>query len=223
MTRLRLHASPGAVRGQTRAYAERVDELVALLRREIGAPAAPPGRGGGSALVVLMGVPGVGKSHCARLIGARLGAAHIATDQLRSRLFIAASYAEAENATIFRCVEALVDELLGEGHRVIVDATNLVARNREASVAAARRHGVPLVFVRVVADEAAILDRLASRRTDRAPDDHSDADVRVYERMKQRAFEPPEGGHLELRNGSGLSEEIERVARAVEQACASAS
>lgn len=220
MSRLRLRQSPGAVRGQTRAYAERVDELVALLRQEIGAPARPHGR---PALVVLMGVPGVGKSHCARALAARLGAAHIATDQLRSRLFIAASYAEEENATIFRCVEALVDGLLGEGHRVIVDATNLVARNREASVAAARRHRVPLVFVHVVADEAEIRGRLAGRRTARAADDHSDADVRVYERMKERAFEPPASGSIELRNGDGLADEIDRVVRSVEQACASAS
>jgi len=208
------------VRGQTRAYAERVDELVALLQLEIGAPAVAHGT---PALVVMMGVPGVGKSHCARLLAARLGAAHVATDQLRSRLFIAASYADEENATIFRCVDALVEELLGERHRVIVDATNLIARNREPSVAAARRHAVPLVFVRVVADEAAILARLAGRRAARAADDHSDADVRIYERMKERAFEPPDGGFLELRNGDGLAGEIERVVGVVERACASAS
>lgn len=220
MSRLRLRPSPGAVRGQTRAYAERVDELVALLQLEIGAPAVAHGT---PALVVMMGVPGVGKSHCARLLAARLGAAHVATDQLRSRLFIAASYADEENATIFRCVDALVEELLGERHRVIVDATNLIARNREPSVAAARRHAVPLVFVRVVADEAAILARLAGRRAARAADDHSDADVRIYERMKERAFEPPDGGFLELRNGDGLAGEIERVVGVVERACASAS
>lgn len=220
MSRLRLRASPGAVRGQTRAYAERVDDLVTLLRTEIGAPAVPHGT---PAVVVMMGVPGVGKSHCARSLAARLGAAHVASDQLRSRLFIAASYAEEENATIFRCVEVLVDELLGEGHRVIVDATNLLARNRGSTVAAARRHAVPLIFVRVVAEEAAILERLAGRRAARAADDHSDADIRVYLRMKDRAFEPPEGGFLELRNGDRLADEIERVVRAVEQACASAS
>lgn len=220
MSRLRLRPSPGAVRGQTRAYAERVDELVALLRSELNAPAPAHGA---PALVVMMGVPGVGKSHCARLLAARLRAAHVATDQLRSRLFIAASYADEENATIFRCVEALVDELLGDGHRVIVDATNLIARNREPSVAAARRHAVPLVFVRVIADESAILARLAGRREARAADDHSDADVRVYERMKERVFEPPDGGFVELRNGDRLDDEIERVVRAVEQACASAS
>lgn len=220
MSRLRMRPSPGAVRGQTRAYAERVGELVALLRQEIGAPAHPHGV---PAVVVMMGVPGVGKSHCARALAAPLGAAHVASDQLRSRLFIAASYAEEENATIFKCVDALVDTLLGEGHRVIVDATNLVARNRESTVAAARRHAVPLVFVRVVADEAAILERLAGRREERAADDHSDADVRVYRRMKERAFEPPEDGFLELRNGDRLAHEIERVISAVEQACVSAS
>ena len=220
MRPLRLRASRSAVRGQTRAYAERVDELVDLLRTEIAAPPAPQGT---PALVVLMGLPGVGKSHCARLLATRLAAAQVATDQLRSRLFIAASYTAEENAAIFRCVEALVERLLDERHRVIVDATNLAAQHREPSVAAARRHGVPLVFVRVMSSEGAILARLAGRRRARAADDHSDADVRVYERMRDRVFEPPEGGFFELQNGDDVTKEIERVAAAVEQACASAS
>ena len=219
MTRPRLGSSASAVKAQTRAYALRADELVAQLRNEIGAPPTPAGS---PALVVLMGYPGVGKSHCARLLATRLGAAHIASDQLRSRLFIAPTYAEAENATIFRCVDALVDGMLGEGHRVIVDATNLVARYRAASVGAAQRAGAPIVFVRVVADEAAIRGRLERRRTARAADDHSDADLRVYERMRDRPFEPPAEGHLELVNGDELDAEIERIANEVELRCAPA-
>jgi predicted kinase len=207
------------VKAQTRVYAERVDELVTQLRQEIGAPAVPAGS---PALVVLMGYPGVGKSHCARLLAARLGAAHLASDQLRSRLFIAPTYADAENATIFRCVDALVETLLREEHRVIVDATNLVARYRAASVDAAGRTGAPVVYVRVIADEAAIRGRLARRRTARAADDHSDADERVYERMRDRPFEPPPEGHLELVNGDDLDAAIERVAREVERRCAPA-
>ena len=200
-------------------YAERADDLVAQLRREIGAPAMPAGSPG---LIVLMGYPGVGKSHCARLLAVRLGAAHVASDHLRSRLFIAPTYADAENATIFRCVDALVEGMLREGHRVIVDATNLVARYRAASVAAAARAGAPVVFVRVTADETAIRGRLAQRRTARAADDHSDADERIYERMRDRPFEPPAEGHLELVNGDGLDASIERIAGEVERRCASA-
>lgn len=220
MTRVSPRASAAASRDQTRAYAERVDVLVAQLREEIAAPAVPAGV---AALVVLMGYPGVGKSHCARLLAARLGAAHVASDQLRSRLFIAATYGDEENATIFKCVDALVDGLLAERHRVIVDATNLLERYRAASVSAARRHNAPIVFVRVTSDEAAVRARLSLRRSDRAPDDHSDADERVYERMRDRPFEPPAEGYLELANGADVAAEIARVAREVERVCADAS
>ena len=220
MTRVSPRASAAAAKAQTRAYAERVDVLVAQLRGEIGAPAVPAGT---AALVVLMGYPGVGKSHCARLLATRLGAAHVASDQLRSRLFIAATYADEENATIFKCVDALVDGLLADRHLVIVDATNLLERYRAASVGAARRHSAPIVFVRVTSDEAAVRARLSQRRSARAADDHSDADLRVYERMRDRPFEPPAEGYLELVNGADLAAHVERVARDVERVCASAS
>ncbi|HAF10082.1 MAG TPA: hypothetical protein DCK98_08395 [Chloroflexi bacterium] len=216
----RLRSRGAATKAQTRVYGDNVNILVAQLRHEIGAPGAAAGS---AALVVLMGYPGVGKSYCARLLAARINAAHVASDQLRSRLFIAPTYADEENAAIFKCVDALVDGLLAEGHRVVVDATNLLACYRAASVGAAQRRKAPIVFVRVTADEAAIRGRLAQRRAGRAADDHSDADERVYERMRDRPFEPPEEGYLELVNGPDLRIGIERIAAEVERLCASAS
>jgi predicted kinase len=214
-----LRSSGAATKAQTRAYAEQADVLVAQLRDEIGAPAVPAGA---AALIVLMGYPGVGKSHCARLLASRLGAAHVASDQLRSRLFIAPTYSDAENGAVFRCVDGLVDGLLAEGHRVIVDATNLLARYRAASVGAAGRRNAPIVFVHVIADDSAIRERLALRRLARAVDDHSEADERVYDRMRERPFEPPAEGYLDLVNGPSLAAEIERIAAEVERVCASA-
>ena len=202
-----------ATRAQTRSLIEHRAALVAQLREEIPLPERAAGA---PALVVLMGFPGVGKSHCARLLAARLGAARVATDELRSRLFVAASYADEENRAVFGVAEALVDDLLAAGHRVVLDATNLVARNRAPSEAVARRRGVPIAHVLVTADEGSTRQRLARRQVDRAANDHSDADLRVYERMRERGFEPPETGHLEIRNGPDLASEIERVARAIE-------
>ncbi len=217
----RLRAPSGAATaGQTRHYAERIDALVAQLRGEIWAPERPHGL---PALVLLMGLPGVGKTHSGRLLAARLGAAHVASDYLRSRLFIAASYGALENATVFGCLDALVDALLAERHRVIVDATHLTASSRAAPARTAARRGVPLVSVLVVADERATLERLARRQVARDAHDHSDADRRVYEGMRARPFEPPAGGYLEVRNGPDLAAELDRVALAVEDACARAS
>lgn len=208
-----------AVKGQTRAYAERIAELVPVLRAELPAPAVAAGR---PAVLVLMGAPGVGKSHCARLLCARLGAAHVSSDHLRSRLFIAASYTPEESATIFRCANALLELLLDEGQRVVLDATNLLASHRDAATAAARARGVPLAYVRVVSDEADVLDRLAARRRERGEGDHSDADETIYRRMRS-TFEAPDEGHLELRNGPALDDEIRRVCADLEQAWARAS
>jgi predicted kinase len=212
-------SSGAATRAQTRAYAEQADVIVAQLRGEIGAPRVSAGR---AALIVLMGYPGVGKSHCARLLASRLGAAHVASDQVRSRLFIAPTYSEAENRTVFKCVDGLVDGLLSDGHRVIVDATNLLARYRAPSVGTAQRRNAPIVFVHVTSDDAAIRTRLAQRRRSRADDDHSDADEGVYDRMRGRPFEPPAEGHLELVNGPAVAADVERIAVEVERVCASA-
>lgn len=204
----------GATAAQTRAYAARPDVIAPQLRAEIATvPTTPHGK---PALILLMGLPGVGKSHCARLLCARLGAAHVASDELRTRLFIAASYADEENRAVFAAAAALVDGLLGEGHRVVVDATNLIARNRAASVTAARRRGIPITYIRITAPEQDARVRLASRRAARAPGDHSEADEGIYERMRAQAFEPPTEGFLELANGPELATELDRIVAAVE-------
>lgn len=205
-----------ATGAQTRAYAARPDALAPQLRAEIATvPATPHGK---PALIVLMGLPGVGKSHCARLICGRLGAAHVASDELRSRLFIAASYADEENRAVFAAATALVDALLAEGHRVVVDATNLIARNRAGTVAVARRRGIPITYVRVTASDQDARGRLASRRAGRAAGDHSEADEPVYERMRAQPFEPPPEGFIELVNGPELANEVDRIVAAVEAA-----
>ena len=203
-----------ATAAQTRAYAARPDALAPQLRAEIATvPATPHGK---PALIVVMGLPGVGKSHCARVLCGRLGAAHVASDELRSRLFIAASYADEENRAVFAAATAIVDGLLGEGHRVVVDATNLVARNRAATVDAARRRGIPVTYVRITASDEDTRARLASRRAGRAAGDHSEADEPIYERMRAQPFEPPAEGFLEIVNGPQLSREIDRIVAAVE-------
>lgn len=208
----RSHAvrlSDAGTKAQTRTLAAHRRALVAQLREEIGVPQVSAGR---PTLVMLMGLPGVGKSHCARLLAARLGAAHVATDHLRSRLFIAASYGDLENAAVFGIAEALVDELLADMHAVVLDATNLVARNRAPAEAVARLRHAPVFHVLVTADDADARARLAARSLERAAGDHSDADLRVYERMRSREFEPPAGGYLEIRSGATVADEVARVA-----------
>ncbi len=203
-----VRLSDAATRAQTNALAAHRLALVSQLRLELGAPAVPAGQ---PALVMLMGLPGVGKSHCARLLAGCLGGAHVATDHLRSRLFIAPSYADAENAAVFGIAEALVDDLLGDRHIVVLDATHLLARYRAPAENVARARGVRVHHVLVSSDEADVRVRLAARARERAAGDHSDADLRVYERMRAGQFEPPAAGYLEIHNGANVADEVARV------------
>ena len=207
-----VRLSDTATKAQTRSLAAHRRALVAQMREEIGVPVTPAGR---AALVMLMGLPGVGKSHCARLLADMLGGAHVATDHLRSRLFIAPSYTQDENAAVFGIAEALVDELLGDGHIVVLDATHLLARYRAPSENVARARGAAVHHVLVTSDDAETRARLLTRSRERAAGDHSDADVGVYERMRGREFEPPAGGYLEIHNGASVTDEIARIADAV--------
>ena len=202
-----VRISDAATTAQTRALHAHRRALVAQLREEIGVPATPAGR---ASLVIVMGYPGVGKSHCARLLATALAGAHVATDHLRSRLFIAASYADEENAAVFGIAEALVEELLAEGHTVVLDATHLTRRNRAPAERVAGARGVTVHHVLVTAEDAEARARLDTRGRDRAADDHSDADVRVYERMRERGFEAP-ASYLEIRNGPLVNDEVARV------------
>jgi predicted kinase len=210
--RPRRGRSRDATAAQTRALAEHSPKLVPQLRAEIGVSGRPSGH---AALVMVMGFPGVGKTHCARLLADRLGAAHVASDHLRSRLFVAPSYADDENRAVFGIAEALVDDLLADGHVVIFDATNLLARYRAPIESVAARRGARTLHVLVSAEDADVRARLTARAVARADGDHSDADVGVYERMRERGFEAPER-FVELRNGADVAAQIERIARSLE-------
>jgi predicted kinase len=208
----RVRPSPVATRQQTEALAAHVADVAATLRAAVPAPPVPHGS---PALVLMMGFPGVGKSHCARLLAERLRAAHVASDHLRSQLFIAASYGSEENAALFRIVDGLVERLVDEGHRVIVDATHLRRYARESSEALAGRRGIPLAHVLVVADEGETRARLARRRVARAAEDRSEADERIYDLMRARGLEEPEH-FITLANGADVETRIDVLARELE-------
>ena len=118
---------------------------------------------------------------------------------------------------MFGIAEALVDELLGEGHIVILDATHLLARYRAPAEKVARSHGVPVRHVLVTSDDGEIRARLDQRMRERNAGDHSEADLEVYTRMRARAFEPP-AEYVEVRNGDEIASEIERVASLIASA-----
>jgi predicted kinase len=158
-------------------------------------PPRPRTTGVGAVLLVMVGLPGAGKSFLARQIADEIGAELIQTDAVRREMFRHPRYAPREMAAVYQTCHRRIAAALARKHRVVFDATNLHERGRALLYRLADQHHASLFVVVAYAPEPVIYARLRSREASRDPGDLSDADVTVYRRMRDRA-EPVRGPHI---------------------------
>jgi predicted kinase len=170
------------------------DERQACLERARGhwllalAELAPPGER--PCLVLVVGLPGTGKSTLARYLGERAGFTVLRSDVVRKELagetatdpdvLYGADWTERTYAELLR----RADELLLDGGRVIVDATFREEEQRLRFLDPARRCGVPVRMLYCTASPAVVKQRLAQRQGDA-----SDAGWAVHQRLAE-GWEP---------------------------------
>ena len=161
-------------------------------------------------LLMLAGLPGSGKSTFAREIASRQPFLVLESDRLRKTLVPQPQYTADEHSRVFRACHRLIDEFLGQGYPVILDATNLGQRNRRPVMDIARKHNVPLAIVVVTAPPELARRRLAEREAGMDPGTWSDAGVAVYSRMEP-AWQPVRQHHFEVDTSRDVTPVLEKV------------
>lgn len=164
------------------------------------------------AMIVLVGLPGSGKSHFAREIKRRIPAVILDSDALRLALFPEPKHTKPEHARLFPAIHVLMARLLERGITIIVDATNLKEANRRPFYKTAEDHGAKLVLVRVWAPKRVIHQRMAARDTGANAADLSNATLDVYERMLADA-EPIRRRHISVDTSKDLAPAVDRIIR----------
>ena len=195
----------------------RVNSDVAALRKALGSElgrVSPTGDGG--ALVALCGLPGTGKSHFAAALSRRIPCLVLGSDRMRKVLAPQPRYTREEHARVFRAAHLLLEDLLGQGHRVVFDATNLTERAREPLREIAARVGVPLVLVQFDAPPTLVRQRLARRSRGEIDDTWSDADWRIYCRLYP-GQEPVAGPHFDVDSSRSIGGVVEELAETLER------
>ena len=166
-------------------------------------------------LVVISGLPGTGKSHFSRQLTERVPLAMLETDALRKALVPSPTYRASESSRLFRLTHALIGELLDRGVPVLLDATNLVEARRRRLYTIADQRDVKLVLVRMEAPPEVVRERLLGRKQDeQREEEHSDADWRVYQRMR-RSEEPISRGHMTVDTSREIGPVVDKVVREI--------
>lgn len=141
-------------------------------------------------LVMMVGLPGSGKSTLSQRIGPIIGAVVLESDAIRRRFFAQPSHDRDESRALFRAINDAMTQLLRRGISVILDATNLRESDRRQAEAVAHNTGARLIVVHLTAPVDIIEERLRRRELASAACMASAAGIDVYHRMA-RTMQPP--------------------------------
>lgn len=170
-------------------------------------PQAPFVRPNGS-LLMMVGLPGTGKSFVVESIASQLACVVISTDNIRLQMRRQPTYTAAELVLVYEVCYALIEARLRRGQRVVFDATNYLAARRQQVMSLAKRVGAPVAVCYVQASQAIIRQRMRQRASkERHETDLSDADWSVYQWMVETQ-EPVMVDHIVIDNTDASADEL---------------
>ena len=166
------------------------------------------------AFIIVSGLPGTGKSYFCRKLAERLPFLILESDVLRKTLFPTPTHTPPESARLFQAIHHLIERLLKKGIPLILDATNLSERFRERLYNIADRLNARLIIVRVEAPPEVVRQRLKVRSEGTSPEDHSDADWLVFQKM-QTSVQRISRNHFAVDTSRDIAPVLDKIVRAV--------
>lgn len=157
-----------------------------------------------ASLVVVCGLPGVGKSTVARLVADRVDAEVLRTDVVRKELFDDPTYSSEETAAVYDELLDRAADRVADGRRVVLDATFKTRERRLEARDLADRLDCGFRLVHVDCEASVVERRIADR------DGVSDADFEVHREFRER-FEPVEVEHVAVDNSGREAETARQV------------
>ena len=168
----------------------------------------------GPFLVMLSGLPGTGKSYFARELVERVPFLLLESDRLRKALVSDPKYTRGEHSRVFAACHLLLEEFLGQGHRVLFDAANLTEQFRLPVYQMASRASAPLTVIRFTAPEETVRRRLAERAAGLDPGNYSDAGWLIHTRLRQ-GEQPIQREHFNVDTSRDIDPVLEEIVRLV--------
>lgn len=158
-------------------------------------------------LLVVFGLPSVGKSTVAKLLARKVNGIVINTDVIRKKLFKKPTYEKWEKELVYKAIFLLADYLLKANQTVILDAVFPKEEYRKEAIEIAKSNRQKIYFIECRCKEKIIRERLKDRFRKRVV---SDANYEIYLKLKKE-WEPIKLKHFVIDTSSGTKKAVQKL------------
>ena len=157
-------------------------------------------------LILVVGLPGSGKTTFARALSTAISAKHLNSDIVRSNAGRRGHYDTAYQAATYNEMLNRTEDYLKNNQQVVIDATFYKNIFRQPYQLLAEKYDAEINWIEVKADEETIKKRVSKKR------EYSEADFEVYKKIKED-YEPITTPHLVLWSDQLDLEDMVQMAR----------
>ncbi len=143
-------------------------------------------------VMMILGLPGSGKSYFAERLAKKLNADYVNSDRVRKEMYATRNYSPDEKESVYNEMLARMKESAQQNRHVVLDGTFHKSDNRKRFVKEMEEKG-GIYFMEIQADEKVIRKRLKKERR------YSEADFEVYKFIREHN-EPLTEPHLLLQS-----------------------
>jgi predicted kinase len=160
-------------------------------------------------LIILTGLPGVGKTAIARELARQIGAIHLRIDSIEQAMRNSGKVSQSLDDAGYRVAYALAYDNLRLGHTVIADSVNPIKLTRDAWLGVAEGAGVTPAEVEVMCSD---VDEHRKRVESRVSD-IANLKLPTWKEVVGRGYEPWEREHIVIDTAGRTVEECVQALR----------
>lgn len=160
-------------------------------------------------IVIICGLPGVGKTTLSRELAPIISAIILSTDKIRKELIPRPTYRWQERRLVYDVLVLLAKYLHNAGVNCILDATFNTENSRKEMKRKLALTAGQFSLIECTCSEDEIISRLKNRKND-----YSDAGIFIYRKMK-KIYEPVSEEHIIVDTSSTSKVDIQKIANQV--------
>ncbi len=157
-------------------------------------------------IVLICGLPGVGKTTIAKNLAPLIDAVILSSDKIRKELIPNPTYTKEERKLIYDVMVLIAAYLQNSGTNIILDATFNKEDSRNKVKQRIRVPRDEFFIIECVCPENIIFSRIKNRK-----EDYSDADISVYQKMK-KIYEPVKVDHITVDTSLNTAGNVKNIA-----------